>query len=168
MLFLDVNGPEDGATVQTTAVIVHGLTIPEASLTISGEAASVDADGMFRGEVTLSPGSNVIEVVATDTEGNREAKTLSITSAVLPPQPFVLLIIEPQDQSVVSSSTIALSGRTGPEALVSVNGVSASVDEGGDFSTTVKLEPGPNIIDVVATNTDGRVLSAVIALIYRP
>jgi hypothetical protein len=51
---------------------------------------------------------------------------------------------------------------------VSVNGVNVPVDVLGIFSTTVRLEPGPNIIEVVATDTDGRVLSSIIALIFRP
>jgi len=38
----------------------------------------------------------------------------------------------------------------------------------GNFSTLVALEPGPNIIDVVSTNSDGQVMSAVTAVIYRP
>jgi hypothetical protein len=80
----------------------------------------------------------------------------------------LLVITEPQDQSIVSVRNLRLSGRTGPEAIVSVNGVSVNVDTLGLFSTIVTLEPGPNIIDVVATNDDGRGLSTVIAVIYRP
>ena len=79
----------------------------------------------------------------------------------------MLLVTEPQDQSVVSQENIRLSGRTGPEAIASVNGVSVSVDRVGIFSTVITMEPGPNIIDVVATNDDGQVLSAVVAVIYR-
>ncbi len=79
-----------------------------------------------------------------------------------------MIVTEPKDQSIVSEESIRLSGRTGPDAIASVNGVSVSVDELGFFFAVVDMEPGPNIIEVVATNNDGRVFSTVIALIYRP
>lgn len=91
-----------------------------------------------------------------------------VTSPALPPQPFLLLVTEPQDRSVVYEETIRLAGRTGLQAVASVNGEAAEVNEQGIFSTKVKLEPGPNFIDVVATNNDGQVLSAVVSVIYRP
>lgn len=135
---------------------------------IEGVAADVGNDGKFQAEVALAPGINTIKIVATDSIGNRESRELAVTSLALPPQPFLLLVTEPEDQSIVSEESVRLSGRTGPEAIASVNGVSLSVDVLGFFSTTVTLEPGPNIIDVVATDTDGRVLSTVIAVIYSP
>lgn len=167
-LFLHVRGPEDGSTLLTNAVVVHGVTTPGATVTINGNVAAVDDDGRFQAEVVLSPGINQIEVVATGAMGNRQSTTLTVTSIALPPQPFFLLITEPKDQSVVSNSPIRLSGRTSADAVVSINGVYVPVDVLGIFSTTVRLESGPNIIEVVATNTDGRVLNSMIALIFRP
>ena len=167
-LVLDVRAPQDGITVRTDAVVVHGVTSPGALVIIEGVLAPVDPDGGFQAEVMLAPGINSIRIVATDSAGNRESTELAVTSLALPPQPFLLLVTEPEDQSIVSEELVRLSGRTGPEAIVSINGVSVSVDELGFFFTTVTLEPGPNIIDVVSTDSDGRVLSTVIAVIYRP
>ena len=167
-LVLDVRAPQDGSAVRTDAVVVHGVTAPGALVHIGGVATEVANDGRFQAEVPLAPGINTIKIVATDSEGNRESRDLAVTSLALPPQPFLLLVTEPEDQSIVSAEVVRLSGRTGPDAIASVNGVSVSVDELGFFSTTVTLEPGPNIIDVVATDSDGRVLSKVIAVIYRP
>ena len=166
-LFLVVLGPENGSTVRVNAVVVHGTTRPGAKVEIQDAAIAVDQDGRFQSEVSLSGGANVIRVVATDIQGNQESRVLTVTSLDLPPQPFLLVVTEPEDQSIVSESSVRLSGHTGPNAITSVNGVSVSVDALGFFSTVVTLDPGPNIIDVVATNDDGRVLSAVIALIYR-
>ena len=150
------------------AVVVHGITTPGASVRIEDLTAAVGEDGRFQEEIILTPGVNVIQVVATDSKGNRESEALRVISLALPPQPFLLFVTEPEDQSIVSEGSIRLSGRTGPEAIASINGVSVPVDELGFFSTVLILEPGPNIIDVVATNNDGRVLSTVIAVIYRP
>ena len=82
--------------------------------------------------------------------------------------PFLLLITEPENESVVSAPQLPLTGRTGPNAIVSINGRSAPVDRYGYFFTTVALNEGPNFIDVVATNDDGKTLSQVVAVIYRP
>lgn len=167
-LMLDVHAPANGITVGADAVVVHGVTSPGALVRIGDIAVDVGSDGSFQAEVSLAPGINAIQIVATDSLDNRESIELAVTSLALLPQPFLLLVTEPEDQTIVSESVVRLSGRTGPEAIASVNGVSISVDELGFFSTTVTLEPGPNIIDVVATDTDGRVLSTVIAVIYRP
>ena len=167
-LFLQVRTPENGSEVPSDAVVVHGVASLGAQVTINGEAVTVGQDGGFRGEAALSPGVNQIEVVATDALGSRRVQVLTVTSLALPTLPFMLLITEPADQSIVLSSIIRLSGRTGPEAVVSVNGVSLRLDVLGIFSTRVTLEPGPNIIDVVATNNDGQIMSAVIAVIFRP
>ena len=93
---------------------------------------------------------------------------MRVTSAVLPPQPFFLMVTQPEDQSVVSQSPIMLAGRTSAGSVLSVNGVAVPVDSLGIYSIQITLDAGPNIIDVLATSGDGDVLSAVIAVIYRP
>ena len=165
---LEVRAPRDGSTVRTDAVVVHGVTIPEVMVDIQGIPASVGPDGRFQAEVALSPGINTIQVIATDSTGYQEMRELSVTSLALPTLAFLLLITEPEDQSIISEPAVRLSGRTGPDATVNVNGVFVSVDELGFFFIVVSLEIGPNIIEVVANNNDGRELSQVIAVIYRP
>ena len=154
--------------MHSDAVVVHGITSPGATVRINDQIVAVEGEGTFKAEVPLLPGVNRIEVVATGALGNRESRAISVTLALLPPQPFFLLITEPENQSIVSEATIRVTGRTAPAVVVSVNGVGVGVDALGIFSTTVALEPGPNVIEVVATNPDGRVLSAVVALIFRP
>ena len=168
MLVLEVRAPRDGSTVRTDAVVVYGITLPSAFVDINGVIAEVGPDGRFQAEISLEPGLNSIDIVASDSFGNQESFTLNLTSLALPPQPFLLIVTEPKDQSIVSEESIRISGRTGPDAIASVNGVSVSVDQLGFFFAVVDMEPGPNIIEVVATNNDGTVLSTVIALIYRP
>ena len=140
-LSLNLLGPADRSTVRSDAVIVHGNTTPGATITVVGEAVAVDKDGNFEAVVTLVPGDNSIEVIATGPAAARKSQVLIVT--YLPTQPFLLLITEPEDQSVVSAGDIRLSGRTGSQAVVSVNGVSVTVDDLGIFTTTVTLEPGP-------------------------
>lgn len=132
---------------------------------MNGKIAKVAADGRFSSEVTLFPGFNFIAVVATDPLGNTEQKVITV---VLASQPFVLEIEEPVDQTTVTESPIPVTGRTGSDAVVSINGLPVLVNEAGMFSALVDLEPGPNIINIVANNINGQVLTELIAVIYRP
>ncbi len=171
-LLLEVYEPVDGIEVSGDAVIVRGVTESGAAVTINDVPAILEQNGeqgaAFRGAAALAPGDNEIVVVATDNRGNQATRVLTVTSIAPPPLPFLLVITEPRALSIVSTGIIRLSGRTGPEAVVSVNGASSAIDLEGNFSTLVALEPGPNIIDVVSTNSDGQVMSAVAAVIYRP
>ncbi len=167
-LFLDVQGPDDGTTVRSAAVVVHGRTGPGATVTIGGVSAVADGDGRFQLEVPLEPGENRIEIVASDGAGRSVSAARTVTFEVQASGAFFLLVIDPEDQSIVSASRQPIAGRTAPDAIVSVNGVGVEVDVAGAFSTTVTLEQGPNIIEVVGTSPDGRVLSAVLAVIFRP
>ena len=171
-LLLEVHEPVDGIEVSGDTVVVRGITQSGAAVTINDVPAILEGNGKqgiaFRGYVPLALGENEIMVVASDNLGNQSTRVLTVKSIAPPPLPFLLVITEPRDLSIVSTGIIRLSGRTGPEAVFSVNGVSSPINLVGNFSTLVALEPGPNIIDVVSTNSDGQVMSAVAAVIYRP
>ena len=167
-LSLEVQGPDDGTAVRNSAVVVHGRTAPGATVTAGGVSTLADRDGRFQLEVRLEPGANRIEIVASDGAGRSVSATRTVTFEVQASGAFFLLVTEPEDQTIVSASSQPVSGRTAPDAIVSVNGVGVEVDGAGAFSTTVNLEQGPNLIEVVGTSPDGRVLSAVLAVIFRP
>jgi Glucodextranase, domain B/PASTA domain len=63
---LDVDSPEDMATVRSATVDVRGTVSPAGSVVrVLGRAASVTAGGTFTATVPLQPGENVIDVMAT-------------------------------------------------------------------------------------------------------
>ena len=69
-----------------------------------------------------------------------------------PPPAVALRITSPGDMDVVRSETVEVRGTVEPAgAAVMVLGQRAPVSGGGTFSTAVPLEPGPNVIDVMAT-----------------
>ncbi len=144
--------------------MVYGQTTPGARVAVSGVEIEVDAQGGFRTVARLEPDENAVVVTARNAMGELKRISRQVTSLALP---FLLLITEPKNESIVSNPVLPLSGRTGPNAIVSVNGRSVPVDRFGYFSSTVRLEQGPNVIDVVATNDDGQTLSKVLAVIYR-
>ena len=79
-------------------------------------------------------------------------------------------VSEPLDNSVVGTSGITVSGRSSPDATVSVNGQVAEVDASGRFNTAepVTLEEGPNSIEVIASDLAGGVETMVLTVISAP
>jgi hypothetical protein len=68
-----------------------------------------------------------------------------------PLTPVKLNINEPNDMAVVQSDTVEVQGTVEPAgASVRVLGEAAEVS-GGTFRAQVALDPGPNVIDVIAT-----------------
>ncbi len=84
------------------------------------------------------------------------------------PSELFLEITEPADESVVSQATVTVRGLTTPDAIVSIGGQTVDVDAQGEFAVEITLEPGPNIIELVASNLEGMEESTLISLIYIP
>ena len=97
--------------------------------------------------------------------GNSEDKDTSGDESV---STLALEISTPQDESVVTSATIVVSGTTEANAVVSVNGVLVNVDDEGQFSTTITLEEGPNYIEVLASDYEGNETGKSLSVIYVP
>jgi uncharacterized protein YfaP (DUF2135 family) len=166
-LFVRFLEPDVGSTVQSNTITVAGLTKPGAAVRINDVPADVDAEGNFRGEATLTPGANAIEVVATGSAGERVRGFMTITYVEPTPEPHFLLVTEPEDQLIISDQPIRVEGRTVPRALVNVNGVSIPVDDEGEFSTLVQLIRGENSIDIWAF-ADGKSLTTIRTVTYSP
>jgi hypothetical protein len=67
------------------------------------------------------------------------------------PRPVALAVTAPNDNSVVRSEAVEVRGTVEPTgATVMVLGTKAEVS-GGTFASEVALEPGANVIDVMAT-----------------
>ncbi len=82
---------------------------------------------------------------------------------------FFLHIAEPADgEAIVTTDTFDIVGRTSVDALVSVNDEFPDVAIDGTFTSTVTLDEGPNVIEVVASTSAGEESSIVILIIYEP
>ena len=67
---------------------------------------------------------------------------------------------------VVSQAEYEIRGRTSLDATVSVNDTVVDVDGDGRFSQKLTLDPGPNLVEVVASSANGDETSAVLTIIY--
>lgn len=69
------------------------------------------------------------------------------------------------DESIVYGDSIVARGQTSPDAIVSVNGVIVPVSDTGSFEVAIKLDPGPNLIEVVASDLEGNQISTTITVV---
>lgn len=79
-----------------------------------------------------------------------------------------LSISSPTNGSSVSSSGVTVNGKTAPLAEVMINDKEIKADSKGNFSTTISLDEGENIITVVANDADGNSAEKEITVTYAP
>lgn len=163
---LVVEGPADGSSIRGSSVVVHGKTTPGSLISINGQGATVDTEGRFQANLTLAFGPNEIRVAAISPEGALTTSVVRVTADI--PRPFFLVVSEPEDQTVVNTRNIRVIGRTIREAQVRVKGVAIPVDDQGSFATTITLDTGTNIVEVLSTSPEGQTLRTVVAVIFRP
>jgi hypothetical protein len=78
-LLLEVVEPVDGSIVNVDKVEVRGQTVAGAVVSINAEIADVDERGNFAITIELEEGPNIIEVIASDEEGNEARASLTVT-----------------------------------------------------------------------------------------
>jgi len=77
-LALQVLSPQQGAVVKTPQVVVSGTSTPGAVVTVNDDILEVGADGKFQSTLTLVQGNNVIEIDASDDQGNEQTIELNV------------------------------------------------------------------------------------------
>ena len=112
---------------------------------------------------TLSPSPTLAHIPA---PAPTPAPTPPLTSTLTVAEELSLEITEPADEAVFDVSRITLSGKTLPDAVVSINGAIADVDYQGIFTGEVNLDAGPNVIEVVASDFYSNEESAILTVIY--
>jgi hypothetical protein len=81
-LFLTLANPVEQdveVPLDTAQLMIQGMTMPGAVVSIGGNLADTDAQGNFGGAVALDQGANEIDVVASDDQGNQINTSLFIT-----------------------------------------------------------------------------------------
>lgn len=69
--------------------------------------------------------------------------------------PPMLDLISPADGVRVDDARVSVSGKTMPEAMLTVNGQSVAVDEEGNFSIRLDIHRGMNVVRIVAKRRRG-------------
>lgn len=97
---------------------------------------------------------------ATKTVNLSKTKTVSIQTPTPLPKPTIFLTVDaPKDEEVFDKRTIAISGKTAPSSTIII---STKTDDqvitpaqNGNFSTSVVIEDGQNIIEITAVLPSG-------------
>ena len=82
--------------------------------------------------------------------------------------PLSLQVLEPVDGSVVDIPQTQVVGTTSPGAVVTVNDEILLTGGDGAFQTTVTLEEGLNLIEVVASDQSGEEVFANVTVTFAP
>jgi len=77
-LWVKILSPLDGAVVDAPQIEVQGSAPTDTVVTIDDQILIVGADGQFRASLSLDEGPNVIEIVASDAQGNEVTSTLTV------------------------------------------------------------------------------------------
>ncbi|MCX6328217.1 MAG: stalk domain-containing protein, partial [Bacteroidia bacterium] len=90
---------------------------------------------------------------AVDKEDHKEeVRSLQIKVDTIPPQ---IVVIFPQDNSVLNSKTLIVKGVVDVGSMVKVNGDSVTVDGLGNFEASAEVLSSPQIINISATDPAG-------------
>jgi hypothetical protein len=79
-----------------------------------------------------------------------------------------LQITSPLDEAVVTLPQVEVTGSAPAGSVISVNEDILIVGADGQFKTTIALEEGPNLIEIIASDENGNETSALLTVTYEP
>eukprot|EP00903_Cladosiphon_okamuranus_P004407 g4405.t1 len=163
--------PSNLTTVGVSPVTVTGTVDDlDARLTING--VEVIHNGTFSADVALEEGANTIIVRASDELDHEGLATLQVSLDLTPP---TITFESHTDGQTVYTDTVTITGLVNDivrgtvsedEAVVTVNGLSASVANRSYSAESIPLVSGNNLISVSATDAVGNVSTSSIQLTY--
>ncbi len=78
-----------------------------------------------------------------------------------------LTVSAPENNSIVAKSSVVVQGTTSPKAEVFINDKELNADSKGNFSTTISLDEGENIISVSTNDVDGNFATQELTITYQ-
>lgn len=72
------------------------------------------------------------------------------------------------DMQTVAQPEFTLRGEAPAGTILSINNQDLLTEEDGTFSTVLTLEEGPNLLEIVASNSEGQQVTFSLVLIYEP
>lgn len=83
-------------------------------------------------------------------------------------QTLSLSITSPANRSTVTTSTITISGKTSSNAEIFINDKTLKADGSGNFSTSITLDEGENLIAISANDANGNFVEKELTVTYQP
>jgi len=164
-LAVRITSPVDGATVQIETITVTGtVNDNDAVVTVNGAAATV-SNGVFSAEgISLIEGENSITATASRA-GETATDSISVTYSIA----ATIRIESPTDGARTYDEAIEVSGTVSPEeAIVTVNGIDATVAAGRFTAPQVPLTEGANILTAQAQYEERTATDSVSVMYVNP
>ena len=79
-----------------------------------------------------------------------------------------LRVLSPPDEAVVNTPQVDIVGSAPAGAVLSVNDDILLVGDDQHFKTTISLDEGPNLIEIIASDNNGNETSIILAVTYEP
>lgn len=79
-LILKIEGVKNESVIWGDVTRLYGSTVPDALVTVNGGVVAVTTHGLFYTDVELEPGTNFIEVVASDFSGRETSVSFTVIS----------------------------------------------------------------------------------------
>lgn len=76
---LTIAQPVNGAVVTSPQLLVKGVTVPNAEISVNDKDTVADGNGNFSAAVTLDEGENLIIVTVNDADGNVGEQEITVT-----------------------------------------------------------------------------------------
>lgn len=81
-----------------------------------------------------------------------------------------LLIHSPLDETIVETEEVTIAGTTNPNYFIAIivndQNFITNADESGNFSLSVKLETGSNVMQINSIDEDGEIITKELTVIY--
>jgi len=138
-------------TTNDAVLKVPGQTSPKNRIYINGDEQNVNSDGSFTVILTLTEGPNIITIK--EISPNARLQKNKIVEYI-PSIPAPELWVNIEDR--YSYSNITFEGYTDPGNKVTINGFPILVKEDGSFMTDIIRYQGNHILNIVASNKDGK------------
>lgn len=164
---ISIDTPINGVTVYTSPITVIGsIDDNTATVTVNGKNATVSSNKFTATGITLSGGTNTINLTAKDPAGNTSTASINVIY-IQDTTPPAITITSPANGATVDTSSITVSGTIDDNtATVTVNGINVPISNGA-FTSNVTLTEGTNLITVSATDQAGNTSTAIISVTYK-
>ena len=82
--------------------------------------------------------------------------------------PLSVVILSPLDSALVQISPVEIKGEAEPGTVISIDDTTILVDKNRTFLVQLPLQPGTNLIEIIASDPEGKQVFAYLTLVYEP
>jgi hypothetical protein len=160
--------------VAPTAVLIPNTPVPEPTATpVAGPSPTAGSVGPTATAVaapTSISGASGTQTATAEPDQTVTPDATVVAEPAATPVPVAtfglfLEVVGLSEENIVRGDSLFLTGRVSPDSVMSVNGVIISVAPDGVFGVNLALKPGPNLIEIVASDLSGATENRIITVI---